>query len=255
MINQKLLNNIPPRADIIGVPISAVNMDSCLDFLFRNWDAAHGNYICVSNVHTTVMAHDDPMYYKVQAESLLSVPDGKPLSVIGKKKFPEMNRVTGPDLMRRIFEESKEKKIRHYFYGTTQENLNALLKEIQKDYPWVEVVGYEPSVFRPLSVEEENALIDRINKTNPDVVWVALGAPRQEVFCYKMQGKISGLMIGVGGAFNVVSGVIAEAPQWVQDISMEWFYRFMKEPRRLFKRYFTTNSKFIYNYIRYRGKK
>lgn len=101
-------------------------------------------------------------------------------------------------------------------------------------------------MFRPLSEEEENALIARINQTNPDIVWVALGAPRQEEFCYKMQGKINGLMIGVGGAFNVVSGVIDEAPQWMQDISLEWFYRFMKEPKRLFRRYLVTNSKFIW---------
>lgn len=255
MINQELLNNIPPRADIIGVPISAVNMNSCLDFLFRNWDAVHGNYICVSNVHTTVMAHDNPAYYHVQAESLLSVPDGKPLSVLGNKQYPEMDRVTGPNLMRAIFEESKTREIRHYFYGTTQENLDALLAKIKADYPWVDVVGSEPSVFRVMSEEEEAELADRINATNPDLVWVALGAPRQEEFCHRNEGKIHGLMVGVGGAFNVVSGVTNEAPQWVQDISMEWFYRFMKEPRRLFYRYFTTNSKFIYECIKYRGKK
>ena len=128
MIHCNKLKNIPTRVNIIGVPISVVNMESCISFLFSNWDAVHGNYVCVSNVHTTVMAHDDPQYYKVQAESLLSVPDGKPLSVIGRKKFPQMNRVTGPDLMRRLFEESKEKKIRHYFYGTTQENMRFLRK-------------------------------------------------------------------------------------------------------------------------------
>ena len=115
MINQEILNNIPQRVKIIDVPISAVNMNSCIDFLFSNWNAVHGNYICVSNVHTTVMAHDNSEYFKVQSASLLSVPDGKPLSVIGRKQCPEMDRVTGPDLMRRIFEESKNKSIRHYF--------------------------------------------------------------------------------------------------------------------------------------------
>lgn len=245
MINRELLNNIPPRVEIIGVPISAVNMKSCLNFIFDNWDAVHGNYICVSNVHTTVLAHDDPAYYQVQANSVLSVPDGKPLSVLGKKQYPEMDRVTGPDLMREIFAASKDRKIRHYFYGTTQENLDALLSKIAADYPWVNVVGSEPSVFRPMREEEERALADRINAVNPDVVWVALGAPRQEAFCHRNEGRIQGLMIGVGGAFNVVSGVIDEAPQWVQNISMEWFYRLMKEPRRLFKRYLTTNSRFI----------
>ena len=110
MIHCNKLKNIPTRVNIIGVPISVVNMESCISFLFSNWDAVHGNYVCVSNVHTTVMAHDDPQYYKVQAESLLSVPDGKPLSVIGKKKFPQMNRVTGPDLMRGFLKSRKKRK-------------------------------------------------------------------------------------------------------------------------------------------------
>lgn len=246
MIKQDLLNNIPQRVNIIGVPISAVNMDSCIDFIFTNWNAVHGNYICVSNVHTTVMAHDNQEYYKVQSSSLLSIPDGKPLSVVGKKHCPDMDRVTGPDLMRKIFEISKTKDIRHYFYGTTQQNLDALLEKMKKDYPWVNVVGSEPSVFRPMSEKEENELADRINRTNPDFVWVALGAPRQEEFCYRNEGKITGLMVGVGGAFNVISGVIDEAPRWMQDVGLEWFYRFLKEPRRLFRRYLVTNSKFIW---------
>lgn len=254
MINREQLHSIPQRVNIIGVPISAVNMKSCLDFIFDNWDAVHGNYICVSNVHTTVMAHDNPDYYEVQSRSLLSIPDGKPLSVIGRKQYPEMDRITGPDLMREIFEISKSKDMRHYFYGTTQENLDALLKKIKKDYPWVNVVGSEPSVFRPMSEEEENGLADRINSTNPDFVWVALGAPRQEEFCYRNEGKIKGLMVGVGGAFNVISGVIDEAPRWMQDIGLEWFFRFMKEPKRLFKRYLVTNSKFLVSLIKEKKK-
>lgn len=245
MIKQDLLNNVPHRANIIGVPISAVNMDNCIRFLFDNWNAIHGNYMCVSNVHTTVMAHDNPQYYRIQADSLLSIPDGKPLSVLGRKQYPNMDRVTGPDFMRRIFDESKNKEIKHYFYGTTQETLDSLIETIEKVYPWVNVVGYEPSVFRVMAKEEEIALAERINSTNPDFVWVALGAPRQEEFCMRNEGVINGLMVGVGGAFNVVAGVIDEAPRWMQDICMEWFYRFMKEPIRLFSRYFKTNSKFI----------
>lgn len=246
MINKEQLINMPCRVKIIGVPISVVNMESCLKFLFNNWNAIHGNYICVSNVHTTVMAHDNIDYYNVQANSLLSIPDGKPLSIIGKRSYPDMNRVTGPDLMREIFKISKGKYIRHFFYGTTQENLDALLAKLKIDYPWLNVVGSEPSVFRAMSAEEENELAKRINETKPDFVWVALGAPRQEEFCHRNEGKINGLMVGVGGAFNVISGVVDEAPQWMQDISMEWFYRFLKEPRRLFKRYLITNSKFIW---------
>ncbi len=124
------------------------------------------------------------------------------------------------------------------------------MKAIGEKYPWLNVVGYEPSVFRPMSTEEEIELANRINATNPDFVWVALGAPRQEEFCQRNEGRISGLMVGVGGAFNVVAGLIPEAPQWMQDCSLEWLYRWLQEPKRLFKRYFETNTKFIWYLMR-----
>lgn len=249
MIKRELFENCPPRANIIGIPISAVNMDSCVAFIFNNWEAAHGNYICVSNVHTTVMAHDNKEYYKAQSDSMLSVPDGKPLSVIGKKQYPEMDRVTGPDFMRRIFEESQNKDMKHFFYGSTQKNIDMLIKKIKKDYPWVKIVGNEPSVFRDMSEKEEQELANRINATEADFVWVALGAPRQELFCNRNKGKINGIMVGVGGAFSVLAGTIPEAPQWMQNISLEWLYRLIQEPKRLFKRYAVTNTKFIYYLI------
>ena len=234
------------RVNVIGVPISAVNMEIAVSNILDNLDAVRGEYICVSNVHTTVMAHDDPEYWRVQAESFMSIPDGKPLSVVGKKQFPEMDRVTGPDLMRRIFAESKDRNLRHFFYGNTQKNLNALSATLSRDYPWLNIAGMEPSVFRDMTEQEETELAERMNATCPDFVWIALGAPRQEKFCYRMKGRICGLMIGVGGAFNVLGGIVPEAPLWMQNMSLEWFYRFLQEPRRLFKRYFVTNSKFIW---------
>lgn len=246
MTKQNESNNSLKRVNIIGVPISAVNMDSCVDNIFSDFETARGKYICVSNAHTTVMAHDDPNYWKVQAESFMSVPDGKPLSVVGKKQCPEMDRVTGPDLMRRIFEESKERHLRHYFYGNSQANLEKMLEALKREWPWLEICGYEPSVFRDMSEKEESELAERINATNPDFVWIALGAPRQEMFCYRMVNRINGLMVGVGGAFNVLAGIVPEAPQWMQKLSLEWFYRFLQEPKRLFKRYALTNTKFIW---------
>ena len=237
------------RVSIIGVPISAVNMESCVANIFEDFDKTKGKYICVSNVHTTVMAHDDPTYYKVQSESFMSVPDGKPLSIVGRRQYPQMDRVTGPDLMRRIFEESKTRKIRHFFYGNNKENLEKLISVLKRKWPWLEICGYEPSVFRDMSKEEENELAARINETGPDFVWVALGAPRQEFFCSRMEGNINGLMIGVGGAFNVLAGIVPEAPMWMQKLSLEWFYRLIQEPKRLIKRYAVTNTKFLWYLI------
>lgn len=240
---------ISDRVNVIGVPISAVNMESCIQNIFEDFEKTRGEYICVSNVHTTVMAHDDPDYFKAQSESFMSIPDGKPLSVVGKKQCSEMDRVTGPDLMRRIFEESKNRELRHFFYGNSKENLEILIKTLQMDYPWLTISGHEPSVFRDMTEEEETRLAERINATNPDFVWVALGAPRQEMFCHRMVSRINGLMIGVGGAFNVLAGVVPEAPLWMQKWSLEWFYRFIQEPKRLFKRYAITNTKFIWYLI------
>lgn len=236
----------PKRVSIIGVPISAVNMDSAVEYVFQNFEQARGRYICVSNVHTTVMAHDNPEYFKVQAGSFLSVPDGKPLSVVGRKQAPGMDRVTGPDFMRRIFAESKERPLRHFFYGNTKENLEKLMDVLKKDDPWLEIAGYEPSVFRDMTEQEETELAERINATKPDFVWVALGAPRQEYFCKRMENRIHGLMVGVGGAFSVLAGVIPEAPEWMQKLSLEWLYRLIQEPKRLFKRYAVTNTRFLW---------
>ena len=249
MSKQDISDNLINRVNIIGVPISAVNMNSCIEYIFNDFESTKGKYICVSNVHTTVMAHDDPKYYKVQAESFMSVPDGKPLSVVGKKQYPDMDRVTGPDLMRRIFEESKERQLKHYFYGNSKEYLEKLIEVLKKDWPWIEICGYEPSVFRDMTEQEESELAERINATKPDFVWVALGAPRQELFCNRMENRINGLMVGVGGAFNVLAGIVPEAPMWMQKLSLEWFYRFLQEPKRLFKRYAVTNKKFIWYLI------
>lgn len=237
------------RTSIIDVPITATNMSDALAFIEENIREIKGEYICVSNVHTTVLAHDDPTYYQVQTESLMSLPDGKPLSIVGRKAVSTMGRVTGPDLMREVFAVSVERGYRHFFYGNTEENLSALVEALGRDYPGLDICGFEPSVFRDMTPKEESELAGRINQTAPDFVWVALGAPRQETFCYSMRGRIDGLMIGVGGAFNILAGITPEAPVWMQNLSLEWLYRLMQEPRRLFRRYFVTNSKFMYYQI------
>ena len=235
----------PSRVDVIGVPITATNMGECLGYIEDNLDDIRGGYICVSNAHTCVMAHDDPTYWDVQAGSVMSVPDGKPLSVIGRREHPSMGRVTGPDLMREIFEASLERGWRHYFYGSTQASLDALRSALECDWPGLEIAGMEPSVFRPLSDGERRGIAERINFAQADFCWVALGAPRQEIFCRDMEGTTRSLMVGVGGAFNVLSGTVSDAPKWMKNNGLEWLYRLVQEPRRLWKRYLITNTKFI----------
>lgn len=242
---EKLLS----RVDIIGVPITATNMDDFTELLKEDLERFRGNYICVSNAHTCVMAHDDPDYWSVQAESIASLPDGKPLSVIGRRKYPSMDRVTGPDLMREVFTISRETGWSHFFYGTDQGCLNELRATLNKQYPWLKIAGMEPSLFRSLSADEEDSVISNINASGADFAWIALGAPRQEVFCHKLHTRVDPVMVGVGGAFNVLAGIVPEAPLWMQNLSLEWLYRLIQEPKRLFKRYLLTNTKFIYYQI------
>lgn len=235
------------RVKIIDVGISAVNSQSAIEYLFKYFDQARGSYICAANVHTTVTAHEDKDYRKIQNSSFLTLPDGKPLSVVGRKRGMKlMDRVTGPDFLEDILKKTEKRDYKHYFYGTTQENLDAFISVVRKKYPDLNIVGVEPSLFRQLTLTEENELIERINNSKADFVWVALGAPRQEIFCNKLSSRTNAVWIAVGGAFNVISGVIPRAPQWMQDHGLEWFYRLMKEPRRLFKRYFVTNTKFLW---------
>ena len=123
----------PPRVPVIGVPITAVDLEGCVRFVEENLDAIRGSYLCLSNAHTTVMAHDDPAYFEVQAGSLMSLPDGKPLSVIGRRSEPSMGRVTGPDLLRALLERSPSHGWSHYFYGSTPENLGLLAAALGRD--------------------------------------------------------------------------------------------------------------------------
>ena len=242
------------RIKIIGIDISVVNFDSAQKNLFDNFEEARGHYICAANVHTTVTAHENENYRKVQNSSFMTLPDGKPLSVVGKKRGKSsMGRVTGPDFLEAVLRRTENTEMKHYFYGTTQENLDSFILVVKQTYPNLKIVGVEPSVFRPLSEQEEDELLERINKSEADFVWVALGAPRQEIFCNKLSGRSNSVWVAVGGALNVISGVIPRAPQWMQDCGLEWFYRFMKEPKRLFKRYFVTNSKFLWYLFRDKG--
>ena len=156
-----------------------------------------------------------------------------------------MQRTTGPDYMGEIFKVSVEKGYKHFFYGSSEETIEKLRKELTERYPGIDIVGMYSPPFRELTKEEDKEAIEMINKTDPDFVWVGLGAPKQERWMYKHQNKIKGLMVGVGAGFDYFAGNINRAPMWMQKMNLEWLYRLIQEPRRLFKKYLVTNTKFI----------
>lgn len=232
--------------NILGVHIAATNMDIVLKYIKDNLPKLFGKYICISNVHTTIMSYDNAEYCKIQNQAALALPDGKPLSVICRKRgFPDAERVTGPDLMGEIFKCSKEYGYKHYFYGGKPETLKILERRLKEQYQ-LNIVGMYSPPFRQLTEEEDQEAVRKINEAHADFIWVGLGAPKQEYWMYKHQNKVNGLMIGVGAGFDYFTGNIKRAPMWMQKCSLEWLYRLFQEPRRLFKRYLVTNTKFLW---------
>ena len=237
-----------PICNIMGVDIAAIDMEWLVNYLNSNVKDLSGDYICVSNVHTTVTAYEDQEYCKVQNGGIMAIPDGGPLSSVGQKRgFKNMKRTTGPSLMGEIFKISAVEGYRHYFYGSTDETLEKLYSVLTESYPGIQIAGMYSPPFRPMREDEDKEIVERINETKPDFVWVGLGAPKQEKWMAAHQGRVSGLMIGVGAGFDYHAGNIDRAPEWMQKSNLEWVYRLLQDPRRLFGRYWHTNTQFIWN--------
>lgn len=233
--------------NILGVNIAVTNMSKTIQDITDNLEEWRGKYICVSNVHTTIMAHENESYQKVQNDAVMALPDGGPLSSYSRSVGrTEARRVTGPDLMREILRISGEHGWKHFFYGSSPKTLAMLKDKLRERYPGAEVVGMISPPYRELTPEEESAYVEQINAANPDFVWVGLGAPKQEIWMAAHKDRVHALMIGVGAAFDYESGNLKRAPKWMQRCNLEWLYRFLQEPKRLFKRYLITNLKFIW---------
>jgi N-acetylglucosaminyldiphosphoundecaprenol N-acetyl-beta-D-mannosaminyltransferase len=158
-----------------------------------------------------------------------------------------MKRTSGPDYMGEIFRLSKENGYRHFFYGSKEDTLNKLRENLERDYPGIEIAGMISPPFRELTEEEDADITRRINEADADFVWVGLGAPKQEIWMARHKDRIKGFMIGVGAGFDYYAGNIERAPEWMQRANLEWLYRLMQDPGRLFKRYWYTNTRFIWN--------
>lgn len=237
-----------PVCNIMRVDIAAIDMKWLVDYLIHNVKRLSGDYICVSNVHTTVTAFEDQEYCKVQNGGIMAIPDGGPLSSVGQKRgFKNMKRTTGPSLMHEIFQISAAKGYRHYFYGSTDETLKKLHSVLTESYPGIQIAGMYSPPFRSMTEDEDKTIVDKINATKPDFVWVGLGAPKQEKWMAAHQGRVNALMIGVGAGFDYHAGNIKRAPEWMQKHNLEWVYRLLQDPKRLFGRYWHTNTKFIWN--------
>ncbi len=234
------------HCEILKTNINVTNMSDTIKYIGEHLDDLRGKYICVSNVHTTVMSYENEEYRKIQNGAAMALPDGAPLSSYSRRKgYKQAQRVTGPDLMLELFAISKEKGYRHYFYGATEETLQSMREVLERDYPGIEIAGMYAPPFRALTSQEDAQIVAKINESRPDFIWIGLGAPKQEEWMYQHMGQLQGVLIGVGAGFDYLAGYIKRAPRWMQRMSLEWLYRLLQDPKRLWRRYFTSNVKFI----------
>lgn len=235
------------RVNILGVGVSAIDIPCALQ-TFEEWiEKGEKHYVCVTGVHGVMESQGDPELRDIHNHAGLVTPDGMPLVWIGRLRgWQQMDRVYGPDLMLAFCERSVFKGYRHFLYGGAAGIPEQLADALQVRFPSLKVVGTYSPPFRPLTGEENNQVVTMINGLAPDVVWVGLSTPKQEHWMASHVGQIhASVMVGVGAAFDFLSGRKRQAPRWMQCSGLEWLFRLVQEPQRLGPRYLSNNPRFI----------
>lgn len=232
---------------VIGAPIDAVNWSEALSRL-AGWAAVRqSRYVCICNVHSVVTARENNDFAQVIREADMATPDGAPVAWLMRRLgIASQERINGPDLMWRYCAEAARRNESIYLYGGQQSTLDILQSKLLEQFPGLQIAGTYSPPYRPLSVEEDAAVVEAINLSGAGTVWVSLGCPKQEKWMAEHRGRINAVMIGVGAAFDYHAGTIQRAPLWMQRNGLEWLHRLCSEPRRLWRRYLVTNTLFIY---------
>jgi N-acetylglucosaminyldiphosphoundecaprenol N-acetyl-beta-D-mannosaminyltransferase len=239
---------IPGRVNVLGVGIHSLDLPSAVELMESAVVSGRRGYVCVTDVRAIIEAQDNPSYLQVLNSSLLTVPDGRPSVWVGRAQgFSRMDQVAGPDLILEFCKLSSEKGYSQFFYGGAPGVAERLKDVLSQRFPGLKVVGTYTPPFRPLNGQEEKEVTELVARLRPDVTWIGLGAPKQELFMAKYLSRFdTTLMVGVGAAFDMHTGQIKDAPQWVKRLGFAWVHRLMQEPTRLWKRYLKSNPRFIW---------
>jgi N-acetylglucosaminyldiphosphoundecaprenol N-acetyl-beta-D-mannosaminyltransferase len=227
------------KPNIAGVHFDLIDYRSIFEQIhtWRN-DRTYGHYITITNPHSVLLCHRDPEMSRATSGACMTLPDGVGIvlaaSLLGYKNY---GRVTGPTLMLRLCDWGREFGYKHYFYGGAEGVADKLRDKLSQMFPGLQTAGTYCPPFRPLSKQEDEMIVEQINRTEPDIVWVGLGAPKQEKWMSAHLDKISATaMIGVGAAFDFHSGNVKWAPASIRKLGLEWAYRLAKEPKRMWRR-------------------
>jgi N-acetylglucosaminyldiphosphoundecaprenol N-acetyl-beta-D-mannosaminyltransferase len=245
MSNQSISN----RADVLGIAIEPLNMETALERVARELSARRKGYVCLIGVHGVMEAQRDPELAQIYAQASIRVPDGTPTMWVGQwQGLSRMDRVPGPDLMLEIFKRKEFATVTHFFYGGKEGVAEELEASFKRRFPWTRIVGTYTPPFRELTCEEEDSLAMRIRALQPDIIWIGISTPKQERFMRRFLPQLdTALMFGVGAAFDYHTGRIKDAPQWIKRAGLQWLHRLMQDPRRLMWRYLRNNPAFVWH--------
>lgn len=237
------------RVNILGVGVSAVNMQQALDALSGWVEQGHRTYVIVCPVHTVMLCQRNPTLRHVVNLAGLVTPDGMPLVFLSRwMGYPHVGRVYGPDLMFAFSELAAKRGYRQYYYGGAPGVPEQLAERLSGQFPKLRVAGTYSPPFQESTLEDDKIVVDRLNAAEPDIIWVGLGSPKQDFWMAQHREQLNApVLIGVGAAFDFLTGRVPQAPRWMQQSALEWLFRLGTEPRRLWRRYLIDNPLFLLN--------
>ena len=235
-----------PGAQVLGARITATGWDETVQALAHWASRRESRYVCISNVHMVVTARQDADLADAMRQADMATPDGAPIAwMLRRLGFPNQPRISGTELMRAYLGEASQRAEPIFLLGGTEETLAALKQNLMAEFPSLIIAGAISPPFRPITEAEDEAMVAHINASGARTVWVGLGCPKQEKWMLAHRGRVQAVMLGVGAAFDFISGTKPRAPAWVQKLGLEWLHRLASEPKRLWKRYLVTNTLFV----------
>lgn len=236
------------RVNILGVGVSAVNMEQALDQIDAWVEARDRQYVCLGTVHGIMTCHRSEEHRRIFNAAGMVTPDGMPLVWLSRARHPHVSRVYGPDLMLASLARSAASGQRHYLYGGGPGVGERLAAQLRERFPGAHLVGSREPPFAPIDQLTTAAEAERINAARPDIVWVGIGSPKQEQWMTRMRSRLQApVLLGVGAAFDFHSGTVAQAPAWMQRSGLEWLFRLGSDPSRLWRRYLIDNPWFLWS--------
>lgn len=237
----------PSSRSVIGFPVAALPFNQQIRLLLQWAKARTSKVVCVANVHMLVEGYQNSAFANVLRQADLLTPDGMPLVWMLKLSgVSRQDRVAGLDILNAICTAAPTQEVSIFFLGSQQSILERMEVRLKQEFPNLKIAGMESLPFRPLTEAENKAIVQRLNESGAGIVFVSLGCPKQETWMVQNKGKVQAVMIGLGGAFPVYAGLQKRAPQLVRSAGLEWLYRLLQEPRRLWQRYWDTIPLFIW---------